>query len=533
MPAKLSAQLPEVQATGYFPDQANLPLQHELQLEYEQYLHKQDRPFHTSMRPFRMEQLASHVHRDSLWQLTPATGDGFMTRAWNQLAYDNMLRVRNDDFQLNLDPLVNFSAGQDFEVGRNTWNYTRGFLLSGKIGHQFSFASSLRENQIRLPHYIDEFVRDRVVMPGQGRIRRMQGGFDYANAMGYISYTPSQYVNFQFGHGKQFIGEGYRSLLLSDNAFNYPYFKITTEIWKLQYTNLFAQFQNLGENNFVTGFQKKFGSFHYLNYAATDWLQIGLFEGVIWQTQDSATYRGFDFNYLNPVIFYRPVEFGLGSPDNAILGINLKLLPVDDIVLYGQFLVDDIDVRRSRLGEGFYRNKFGYQLGVKWFQPFEVENLVLRAEFNQVEPFTYAHKTIEQNYTHDNQELAHPLGANFQEFLGQGTWRKDRFYTTARLQYAIYGADTADSHFGKNVFQSDFLIADFPDAYGHYMKQGLKTKLISGEIRAGYILNPATRMSLEASVLVRRLSDAVDQRQDTKWFQLGIKTNLFNAYYDF
>ena len=65
--------------------------------------------------------------------------------------------------------------------------------------------------------------------------------------------------------------------------------------------------------------QKKHGAFHYLDYALNNNLTIGLFEAIIWQSRDENFERGFDVHYLNPIIFYRPVEFSKHSPDNALL----------------------------------------------------------------------------------------------------------------------------------------------------------------------------------------------------------------------
>ena len=323
-------------------------------------------------------------------------------------------------------------------------------------------------------------------------------------------------------------------MLLSDNAFAYPHLKITTSVWKLQYMNLFAQFADLTEpSNFVTGFRRKFGSFHYLSYAATDWLQVGLFEGIIWQGSDSALYRGFDVNYLNPIIFYRPVEFGLGSPDNAMMGLNLKIQPLDRLSFYGQFLLDDLDIARSREGEGFYRNKIAWQAGAKWLGAFDVENLIIRAEYNRVKPYTYAHKDPLQNYVHYNQPLAHPLGANFEEYVAIVSYRQKRFYGEAKIIYGMYGADTLGEHNGNDLFISDFDIPGYPDSYGNVTGQGLETTVLVTSLRTGYLINPVTRLAIELSADLRHFQNANGTDRRSTWIQLGLKSNLFNRYYDF
>ena len=517
------------------PDFTNVPLHRNISDEFEQYAGRKGNLVHTAIKPFRYDLLSPWVREDSVYQLTPLAGDNFIEKAWNYVAYGHMVTLERPDFSLYADVLLDLSAGLDLADDRELYTNTRGIAIKGHIGRQFSFETTFRENQATLPVYLTEFVQEYLVVPAQGRVRRFkQSGLDYANATGYVSWSPSRFVNFQFGHGSNFIGDGYRSMLLSDNAFAYPHLKITTSVWKLQYMNLFAQFADLTEpSNFVTGFRRKFGSFHYLSYAATDWLQVGLFEGIIWQGSDSALYRGFDVNYLNPIIFYRPVEFGLGSPDNAMMGLNLKIQPLDRLSFYGQFLLDDLDIARSREGEGFYRNKIAWQAGAKWLGAFDVENLIIRAEYNRVKPYTYAHKDPLQNYVHYNQPLAHPLGANFEEYVAVVSYRQKRFYREAKITYGMYGADTLGEHNGNDLFISDFDIPGYPDSYGNVTGQGLETTVLVTSLRTGYLINPVTRLAIELSADLRHFQNANGTDQRSTWIQLGLKSNLFNRYYDF
>ena len=524
-------------------DRTNVPLARMISDEYEQYMVNGN--VATSIRPFRFDNIG-HVREEHIFRhLRPLAGNNGIEKAWNYIAYNHFAGLEKQDFSLFIDPLVDFSVGRDFGPSWDLFTNTRGGIIKGRIGQEFSFETTFRENQARLPLYLQDFVGNTRVVPGQGRIRRFkedsvgvgelppQIGLDYAQATGYISWTPSRFVNFQFGQGKNFFGDGYRSLLLSDNTFSYPYFKIHTQFWKIDYVNLYTQFQDLtSPASFISGFQKKFGSFHYLNYTANKWLQIGLFEGVVWQGSDSTNTRGFDMAYLNPVIFFRPVEFGLGSPDNAILGANIKVSPWKQLHVYGQFVLDDLDIANSRRGEGFYRNKMGWQAGVKWFRVMDIENLVLRMEYNQVKPFTYAHKIPVQNYAHFNQALAHPLGANFREFIGSVSYRYRRVYGDISLQHAVWGSDSTNSHVGQNIFVSDFEIDGFPESFGNFTTQGVPNRLNSMDLRVGYIIAPVSRMSIEVQARVRGLKiDGV--ADNTTVLRLSLRTNVFSRYYDF
>ncbi len=520
---------------GFSPDFTNVPLHRNVSDEFEQYSGRKGVLLHTAIKPFRYDDLSPWVREDSVYRLTPLEGRNFIERAWNYVAFGHMVSLEKPGFRLYADLLVDISAGLDLEDSRELYTNTRGATVKGHIGREFSFETTFRENQATLPVYLTEFVRDYQIVPQQGRVRRFKNsGLDYANATGYISWSPSKYVNFQFGHGSNFFGDGYRSVLLSDNTFPYPHLKISTKVWKLQYVNLFAQFTDLTQpGGLGTGYKRKFGSFHYLSYAATDWLQVGFFEGIIWQGSDSSRYRGFDVNYLNPVIFYRPVEFGLGSPDNAMMGLNLKLQPYQGLAFYGQFLLDDLDIQRAREGDGYYRNKIAWQAGFKWLGVLGVENLVIRAEYNRVKPYTYAHKDPDQNYVHYNQPLAHPLGANFEEFVGILSYRYQRFYGEAKLTFGRYGADTLGSHNGHDLTISDFDIPGFPDSYGNSTGQGLNTEVLCTGLRVGYLINPVARFGLELSADIRRFENANGTVDQSTWIQLGLKSTLFNRYYDF
>ncbi len=527
-------------STAAIAQQSNLYLHRNLYNFYEAALQEKDVSFHTSIRPWRMAEVEAIVSYEDVFQLDTLPGDKFPGRVWNWIAYDNMVQVDQPDFKLTLDPLVNFGGGVDLEDNRGLWVNTRGVALNADIGKErkVSINTTFRENQAKFPVYLTNFVRRQDVVPGQGKVRTFKGNaFDYANATGYVSYTPNDIFNFQLGHDKNFIGEGYRSMLLSDNALYYPFFKIITSVWKIRYVNLYTQFQDaMMDVDTLIGVTRKWGSFHYLSFEAFDWLQVGLFEGIIWPNNDTTKTRGFDPNYLNPIIFFRPIEFGLGSPDNAVMGLNLKLKPVDRLVVYGQFMLDDLDIAASRDGEGYYRNKFGVQAGAKYYAhtPDYKHAGVLQVELNQANPYTYAHKEPVQNYAHYNQPLAHPLGANFREILLMADYRFNyRYYLSAKVQVASAGLDTsATSNVGSNIFLSDRTIPGFPDSYGNGIGQGLATDITSIDLRAGYLLNPKINLNLEGQIFLRNYENAM-QSLTTMQVMVALKTDLFNAYYDF
>jgi len=80
------------------------------------------------------------------------------------------------------------------------------------------------------------------------------------------------------------------------------------------------------------------GVFHYLDWNVSNRFSVGFFDAVIGYNKDNAGHsRGFDFSYINPFIFLRPVEASNGSPDNALIGLTSKYKITDGITAYGQF----------------------------------------------------------------------------------------------------------------------------------------------------------------------------------------------------
>jgi hypothetical protein len=515
--------------------QLNYPLANPFLNQIEKEIYSPNHIFHSSIKPYLTTEINKIIYIDSL-QNTYVNHYAFSKPIaniiWNKIFNDDLFTINYDGFTAKINPVFNFELGKEYK-GTKNYNYvnTRGFLIEGSIGNQFSFSTTFYENQASFPDYLNNRILNTQVVPGQGMIRSWgKNAFDFAWASGYISYTPSKYFNFQFGHGKNFIGDGYRSLLLSDNAFNYPYLKVTTNVWRFKYTNLYAEFQDLKTSyNPDLGFHKKYGSFHYLSYAVNKRLNIGLFESIIWKAEDSSGFRGFDINYLNPVIFYRPVEFSVGSPDNALLGINISYKLADNYVLYGQLLLDEFKFSEATSGNGWWANKQAFQLGAKAFDLFKVRSLYLQTEFNYVRPYTYSHRSTLQNYGHYNEALAHPVGANFWESVTIIKYNYKRIFAEYKFNYIRYGADSAGVNFGNDIFKS---YENHPKDYHNFVGQGIKTNLIYNDFRLSYLINPHTNLNFSIGI-TDRYEATETNKMHTAYFYVGLRTSLNNFYYDF
>lgn len=459
----------------------------------------------------------------------------------NRFFNGHFVSVDREDFKLKLNPLFNFQMGKD-DLG-NTYTNTRAIELKLQIGDKVSAYSSFYESQAILPKYIEDYLWSveegaiDFVLPGQGVARvsaydRSKRDIDYALANGHVSYQASKHFNFQFGHGKHFIGDGYRSMLLSDNSFNYPYLKITTDVWKLQYVNLFSSYQDLRDEFEMAGVhRKKFSTIHYLSYNLNKRLNIGLFEAIVWE-QDTFG-RGFDVNYLNPIIFYRPVEFSLGSRGgNAMMGLSMKYKISSLAHVYGQFIIDEFKIDEIRAGNGWWANKYAGQLGFKIYDLFGINNLFLQSEFNASRPYMYSHNRPLQSFTHYGQPLAHPMGASFYESISIARYRYKRAYVELKFLMASKGASVpgSDTNYGFNPSQS---YSDNRIEYGNTTAQGNTTDLQMTDLKIGLLLNPQTNMKLELGATNRNVTSLYNVPTHDTHLYLSFKTDLRNFYYDF
>jgi len=515
--------------------QLTLPLNTAFSPDLEEAVYSPAVSFHTSIRPFVESDIRKVYQLDSSREANLITnsaqrkfGRWLFNKAFNQ----HFIEVRTEEFSLDIDPVFAFEPGRDFSDNEGLcFVNTRGVQVQGSIGTKFSFFTSFYENQGTFVDFLDARIRNTHVVPGQGMARNFYAeGFDYGYASGHLSWAASKYLNIQAGHGKNAIGDGYRSLLLSDYAFNYPFLKLNVEAWKLKYSIMYAQFQDMrvphGGN---IGFQKKYGTFHFLNYAVNNRLQLGLYEAVIWINADSSGHRGFDINYLNPVVFFRPVEFSLGSPDNVLIGLNASYKLRRKNVLYAQFLLDEIKVHEIFSGEGWWGNKSALQAGFRLFDVAGLNGLSLQSEVNFVRPYTYSSRTSTLCYGHYNEALAHPLGANFIESVSILKYHCKRFFVQMKFNYIVYGADSAGINYGNDIWQS---YTTRPVEYGNFVGQGDKTKLNIVDASVSYLVNPATNMNLTLG-LMRRVAVSDSDRNESTFLYFGFRTSLNNLYYDF
>ncbi|MCG1034958.1 gliding motility protein RemB [Polaribacter sargassicola] len=519
----------------------NIPFTHRSYVDYEFAMHKANGT-HTASKPYTYNEISKYydLTKEKKQFLKPNKETWLGKKVWNE----HLLEVVNKNYWFTVDFLLDVQLGKDDSDVDYTYNNSRIVNINGEIGKNLSFSTSYYESQGRFADYVNSFITNRAtnvrpknsegLVPGRGKTKGFKtDSHDYPVAEAYIAYTPNKFMQFQFGNGKNFIGDGYRSFILSDVSSPSTYLKMKLDIWKIQYTNvwMWSTEPSISSVSDANEHARKYIAAHYFSINVNDRLNLGFFETAI-----SKGENGIDAGFLNPLIFYRSLEFNRGEDaGNAILGMSAKYKLNDNISLYSQFILDEFSVGNlSDLTD--WKHKYAYQIGAKYFDAFKVENLFLQLEYNRARPYTFSHKSPILNYGNYSQPLGHLWGANFWETVAIARYKKGRWSGSAKFILGKKGFDYQDQSvsYGGDIYLS---YESRPSDTGIELTQGNTANIFIADLQANYLINPSNNTNLFAGLSYRDFSPEASSNgypvDSTVWFSVGVRADLFNWYFDF
>ncbi len=451
---------------------------------------------------------------------------------------EHFAEISGKDYFFSFDPLVNLHVGKtDNSDSTTLFQNTRAFQVQGEVMGKIAFYSSFFENQARFADFQTAYFEDRgeqryseskgyydtinATIPGGGRTKPFkEGAFDYASAIAYVRYRPADFLAIQLGNHPHFVGWGHRSFLLSDNSFNFTNLKMDWQLgdkWSFttmhgKQLNLFRRIRRLGDTTFVTTveepYEKKNFSAKYLSYKPIPQLSIGFFEAQVYFREDSIQSKWMHPMYFNPLPLVNTGVFGWENKDaKSLLGLNFAWNFWKTKVLYGQFVTDELGSVPQ----------WGGQIGLKANEPFGVKGLFIQGEINTATSQLYAANNRRLAYTHFNLPLAHSLGNGFSELVAHVHYAFNRIYLDFQTVY--YEAE-------RPVHNMQALF----NTRGEYEKE--RTTVLLLETELGYCFNPRTNLSAFVKGVFRSERIAAAE-STTNLFFVGLKTNVFNRYFDF
>ena len=231
---KINTEL-EAYENKRFSSQLNIQFTHSDYSRFDRNMNLIGTNSHTASKPFIYEDVSSYYDFDAEKEnLQKDTETWAGRKLWNE----HFVQLQGKDYWFTVNPVFDLQAGKDTDADfSSTYNNTRGFVVQGGLGEKFSFFASVFESQGRFADYVNRYSEslkafgpDPAIVSGRGIGKRFKtDSYDYPVAEGYLSYAPAKFINIQFGHGKNFIGDGYRSLLLSDLTSPHPFLKLNTK----------------------------------------------------------------------------------------------------------------------------------------------------------------------------------------------------------------------------------------------------------------------------------------------------------------
>jgi hypothetical protein len=438
----------------------------------------------------------------------------------------HLFEAKGSNYYITISPVIDLQIGKDLAdtADRRLFQNTRGVFVECDLYKNFSFSTAFYENQGRYSNYESNYYKahgelypnqsagkyttQNAVIPGGGRTKIFKlDGFDYAYAVGNLVYKPHRSIVLSAGNTTNFIGDGYRSLLLSDNSVASPYFRASfrlSEKWEFNY--LRSRLINLMRRPVSTTveayYETKAFSTNYVSFKPNSKITISLFEGVIWSKGDSIVSKRVNPLYYNPIPFVANIALSENEV-NSVIGLNFSMLPFKSHRIYGQLAIGNLN-----------SDQLAYQLGYRGYNYFGLKNFMVQMEYNNVSNEMYTSSNSRLTYSHYNLPLAHTKGNSFQEFILRNNYEWKRVY------YDV-----------KSIL---YLLKDYSSVGLLPVKK--ETSLENGfvflqQIELGYRFNKKMNLTLFFNWQYR--SEQLTFNETTNQFFIGLRTGINNHYNDF
>jgi hypothetical protein len=433
------------------------------------------------------------IHHERAW-LQDSINTHFTLQSSVFSATDTLLKSDTSIRRFSFYPDVIFSN----RFNELKTQFGSGFAISGNYKDKFSYESDIRIGYTnQTPVIYNSLLQSKAFFLKEiNRLNYFTADYIYTDVRAKLIYSPHKLVQFSGGIDRIFIGEGDRSLLSGNQGVSNPFVGVHANFSKLKYEFV----QQIWREKFGNHFEPKGNATHYLSYKHDAHLTVGLFETVIYQMKDTLYNRGFEVEYLNPFLFFRPQEYNLGSQDNVLLGLNVSY-KWGNRMYYGQLLLDDFLLSAVRSNNGWWSNKYGFQLGLKGWKTFDsTYQIFYRSEINYMRPFTYSQTTKSSVYANQGLPIAHPLGANFFEMYNEIAVTRNRWSLQAWLQLYVKGNDFFDLQnspsYGGDIYRSyKYYVSEFKNKVGqgetmHSAQLGIQLSRIIGKQQFQSFIEP-------------------------------------------
>ena len=288
--------------------------------------------------------------------------------------------------------------------------------------------------------------------------------FDFAES--YLRFD-AEVVSAQIGRERLLWGYGaYEQMTLQDTVRTYDFLRAEASYKKyLRYTFMHAWILGRADQvSFQLPFDStevytenvnadKYFAAHRLELSWPSVLDFGAQEMVIYSN------RSPDLAYLNPLAFIEPVQRSRGERDNVFWAFDLQFHMIPNVQLHGSIVYDDIHL--TNLFSNRWEDRYAWQAGILYSDPFTIPNVDLMVEYTRVEPYVYSHaRSREGSYTSLDRLLGPQIGPNADSWFLRADWVPLRnLWLSASVVFERKGQNelSAEGYLQRNVGGSEWM----------------------------------------------------------------------------
>lgn len=268
----------------------------------------------------------------------------------------------------------------------------RGTAL-GRLGYTLQFTNAQFWGSREL------LGRDPIISQSHAlRVDNIQN-FDFAE--GSLRYDAG-IVSAQVGRERVLWGSGFeQKMILSENARMFDFIRFDAGYKAVRYS--FIHGWLLGQESLLRFslpadtaavfyepvIADKFFSAHRIEISFPGLFDIGGQEMVVYSN------RSVDLAYLTPLSLLESVQRSRGERDNVYWAFDIQTHFMRDLQLSATILYDDIHV--PDMFSNRWTDRYAWQAGLWYADPFTLPNTNLIAEYTRVEPYVYSHSRSRDN----------------------------------------------------------------------------------------------------------------------------------------
>jgi hypothetical protein len=355
-------------------------------------------------------------------------------------------------------------------------------------------------------------LKDRVVIDNKAeKERRYQGREWKGHLTGVLDQAYAnidlRYLQFLLGRDHLRWGPGREDvLLLSDQIPPFDMVKIEGKAGSFKLIFFASVLDQMGLADYGSR-AKRYLSGHRINLKLA-WVEMGVSEVILYGGEN----RDLEPYYLNPILPYYGEQHNNYHDDNILWSFDIALFLFRNKEIYFELLVDDFQYDFES-----EPHQTGFQIGLKWAQPFGWQRGLANLEYTKINNWVYGQNKPQNRYTYHGYGMGSILGPDADR------WSYRLIYHfTKDIDLSLEGQYRRKGEGRIDIPQNPAV------SYSNKFPSGIVEK--TNTHRLTFTYQPSANLKLDLSVgfnNIENLGNESDQKEDALVFKAQLGLNLW------